>query len=96
MSGGTPFELRVGEEAEVVAEEVAVRDSSVAAVGERGCSHRCLVVAVAVAVEWVELEVFQAEEALGIVLAGGVSGAARAEVGEGAAAGVEAVMGAAG
>lgn len=97
MSGGTPFELRVGEEVEVVAEEVVVvvGDSSVAAVGECGCSY-CWSVAVAVGVEWVELEVFQAEEALGIVLAGDVSGAARAEVGDGAATGVEAVMGAAG
>lgn len=44
-----------------------------------------------------QLEWFQDEEALDIVLAGGVLGAARAEVGGGGAVtGVEAVMGAAG
>lgn len=48
MSGATPFELRVGEEAAVVAEAVAVGDSSVAAVGERGCRYCWSVVAVAV------------------------------------------------
>lgn len=103
MTGGTLFEPRVGEEAEVEAEEVVVvmaaaGDSSVAAaaVGECGCSHCRSAVAVAAGVEWVELEVFPAEEALGTVLAGGVSGAARAEVGDGAATGVEAVRGAAG
>lgn len=91
------FELRVGEEGEVVAEEVVVEGgSSVAAAGEHGCSHCWSVVAVAVGVEWVELEAFQAEEALDIVLAGGVLQAARAEVGDGAATGVKAVMVAAG
>lgn len=42
MSGAAPFELRVGEEVEVevVAEAVAAAgDSSVAAVGERGCRY---------------------------------------------------------
>lgn len=96
MSGGTPLELRVGEEAAVEVEEVVVGDSSVAVVGERGCSHCWSAVAVAVGVEWVELEAFQAEEALGIVPPGGALGASRAEVGDGAATGVEAVMGAAG
>lgn len=51
MSGATPFELRVGEEAEVVvvvAEAVAAGDSSVAAVGEHGCRYCWSVVAVAI------------------------------------------------
>lgn len=42
------------------------------------------------------LERFQYEEVLDIVLAGGVLGAALAEVGDGAVIAVEAVMGAAG
>ena len=87
MSGRTLFEPKVGGgEVEVAAEEVVVGRSSLAAVGECGCSCCCS------GVEWAEL-VAQAEEALGIVLAGGASGA---EVGDGAATGVEAVMGAAG
>lgn len=41
MSGAAPFELRAGEEVEVVAEAeaAAAGDSSVAAVGERGCRY---------------------------------------------------------
>lgn len=96
MSGATLFEPRVGEEAEVVAEEVAVGDSSVAAVRERGCRYCWAVAAVAVGSYRVQLEWFQAEEASDIVLAGGVLGAALAEVVDGAVTGVEAVMGAAG
>lgn len=96
MSGATPFELRVGEEAEVEAEAVAVGGSSVAAVGERGCRYCWAFVAVAVGSQRVQLEWFQDEEASDIVLAGGVLGAALAEVGDGAVTGVEAVMGAAG
>lgn len=48
MSGAKPFELQVGEEAEVVAEAVVVGDSSVAAVRERGCRYCWSFVAVAV------------------------------------------------
>lgn len=48
MSGATPFELRVGEEAEAVAEAEAVGDSSEAAGGERGCRYCWPFVAVAV------------------------------------------------
>lgn len=52
-----------------------------------------MVVAVAIGSERVQLELFQAEEASGIVLAGVVLGVALAEVCDGAVTGVRAVVG---